>query len=365
MEWNLKKMWPTITASMLLTLSFTYADINDCATPDSATPDLPRPNLVKPALTTPNPENYLPCLETNGMINPPAMPLTRNGWGFQISADALLWQLQQDELVYAIEVDAATAILPTKNHRVKQKYNWGFRIGLDWTLPHDNWDIAATWTHLISNRHGNTTADTGNILRKPGLILSSPLLSFTTASAKYHNRLEQVSLNTGREFFVSRWVTLRPFFGLRADWLRQRLRASYSNSTGTQIAQRGNKWWGIGIESGLNTQWSFCGGFSVYGNVASAIEYGLSKQTINESGLFDYSFRDSYHICRPIIDLQLGLGWDYNFCEDSFHLGLKLGWENHVYFNQNLFFGPTPILSSNPSEDLTYQGWTLHVNFDF
>ncbi|MGB7128435.1 MAG: Lpg1974 family pore-forming outer membrane protein [Candidatus Rhabdochlamydia sp.] len=359
MQWNLKKMWPTIAASMLLTLSFTYADIvniNDCATPD-----LPKSNLVKPTLATPNLENCLPCLETNGMINPPGMPLARNGWDFQISADALLWQLQEDGLIYAIESTPLT--LPVGNDRVKQKYNWGFRVGLDYTLPHDNWDIAATWTHLINNRHGNATAATGNVLRKPGLILSSTAVGFTTASAKYHNRLEQISLNTGREFFISKWVTLRPFFGLRADWLRQRLRVSYSgiatNPTGIQASQRRVKWWGIGIESGLNTQWSFCGGFSLYGNVAGAIEYGLTKQTINESGIVAYSFKDSYHICRPIIDLQLGLGWDYNSCNDCFHFGLKLGWENHVYFNQSLFF------SSAPLGDLTYQGWTLHANFDF
>ncbi|QZA59311.1 Lpg1974 family pore-forming outer membrane protein [Candidatus Rhabdochlamydia porcellionis] len=358
MQGNLKKIWPTITASMLLTLSFTYADVNDCATPD-----LPnKPNLVKSALptpdltNTPNLENCLPCLETNKMINPPGMPLTRNGWGFQISADALLWQLQEDGLIYATELTSLG--LPIRNDRVKQKYNWGFRVGLDWTLPHDNWDVAATWTHLINNRHVSATAATGNFLLAPKIGIG-----FTTASAKYHNRLEQISLNTGREFFVSRWVTLRPFFGLRANWLRQRLRESYSgtatNPTDAQITQRRVKWWGIGIESGLNTQWSFCGGFSLYGNVAGAIEYGLIKQTINESGIIAYSFRDSYHICKPIIDLQLGLGWDYNSCNDCFHFGLKLGWENHVYLNQGLLFDSIPL------GDLTYQGWTLHANFDF
>ena len=346
MQWDLKKIRSIMTASMLLTLSFTYADINDCATPD----------LTKPTLTTPTLENCLPCLETNKMINPPGMPLTKNGCNFQISADALLWQLQEDGLIYATE---ATALdLPIGNDRVKQKYHWGFRIGLDWTLPHDNWDIAATWTNLISNCHSNATATTGNTLRAPRFATS-----FTTASAKYHNHLEQISLNTGREFFVSKWVTLRPFFGLRADWLRQRLHMSYSeiatNPTNIETIQRRCKWWGMGIESGLNTQWSFCGGFSLYGNVAGAIEYGLAKQAVNESGIIAFSFRDSYRICRPILDLQLGLGWNYNSCNDCFHFGLKLGWENHLYFNQNLLF------DFIPSGDLTYQGWTLHANFDF
>ena len=346
MQWNLKKTWLAIAASTLLTTSFTYATANSPTT--SNTENCFTPLKVRPGM--------------GEMINLPAMPLTRNGWDFQVSADALLWQLQEDGFIYSIETTSLA--VPVKVDRAKQKYNWGFRIGLDWTLPHDNWDIAASWTHLISNRLGKSTAAPGNLLTKSGFILSSPVVGFTIANARYHNRLDQISLNTGREFFISKWVTLRPFFGLRTDWLNQRLRASYSGiaatPTLTQIAQRKIKWWGIGIESGLNTQWSFCGGFSLYGNIATAIEYGLQKLHVNESGIIADSFKDSYHICIPIIDLQLGLGWDYNFCNDRLHLGVKLGWENHVYFTQSHFFSPRV-----PQGNLTYQGWTLHTNFDF
>ncbi|MGL5627001.1 MAG: Lpg1974 family pore-forming outer membrane protein [Candidatus Rhabdochlamydia sp.] len=360
MSRNLKRTICILT-STLLAVSFVHADIG------SATPDLSIPSL----------ENRLVCLEqgfgVDGITNPPGMPLTRNAWGFQVSADALLWQLQEDGLTYAVEATPSGL----EAHSVKQKYNWGFRIGLDWTLPHDNWDIAATWTHLISNRHGSHTTDGSNILIKAQGYGDGPLSStdvdfiFTTGSSKYHNRLEQISLNLGREFFISRWVTLRPFFGLRADWLRQRLRTSYSGIPETtlisQITQQKNKWWGIGIESGLNTQLNFCGGFSLYGNVATAIEYGLQKLSLNESGIVDASFGRSYHICRPILDLQLGLGWDSYFCEDRFHLGLKLGWENHVYFDQSRFLSYNTVnYSDNTSGgSLTYQGWTLHACFDF
>ncbi|MGL5627002.1 MAG: Lpg1974 family pore-forming outer membrane protein [Candidatus Rhabdochlamydia sp.] len=367
MSRNLKRTICTLT-STLLAVSFAYADIG------SATPDLSISSL----------ENRLVCLEQgfgiNGITNPPGMPLTRNGWDFQISADALLWQLQEDGLTYAVET-VYTGI-PVGAHSVKQKYNWGFRIGLDWTLPHDNWDIAASWTHLVSNRHGTHTADPSDILIKTqGYVDTNrsrftpqdALFDYTIGSSKYHNRLEQISLNLGREFFISRWVTLRPFFGLRADWLRQRLRTSYSGIAAapspslSQITQQRNKWWGIGIESGLNTQLNFCSGFSLYGNVATAIEYGLQKLSLNESGIGVISFGRSYHICRPILDLQLGLGWDSYFCEDRFHLGLKLGWENHVYFDQSrfLFYNAVNYSDNTSGGSLTYQGWTLHASFDF
>ncbi|MGL5627003.1 MAG: Lpg1974 family pore-forming outer membrane protein [Candidatus Rhabdochlamydia sp.] len=371
MQLNLKRIFCTSTI-LLLTISFTYADA------DSALPDLSIPSL----------ESRLVCLEQefgiNGITNPPGMPLTRNGWDFQISADALLWQVQEDGLIYGVET--VSTGFPIGAHSLKQKYNWGFRIGLDWTLPHDNWDIAVNWTHLVSNRHGKHTAGPSNVLTKTQGYITDNRLDFepedigfytTIGNSKYHNRLDQISLNLGREFFISKWVTLRPFFGLRADWLHQRLHTSYSGitevppppfpPTSHQTAHQSNKWWGIGIESGLNTQLNFCGGFSLYGNIATAIEYGLQKLSLKESGIVVFPFRNSYHICRPILDLQLGLGWDYNFCEDAFHLGLKLGWENHVYFDQSRFLSYNTVnYSDNQSGgSLTYQGWTLHACFDF
>ncbi|MCL6756151.1 MAG: Lpg1974 family pore-forming outer membrane protein [Candidatus Rhabdochlamydia oedothoracis] len=365
MQWNLKKVWPAIAASMLLATSFTYADFGDSA-------------------SLRNIENRLNSLEqrrgVNGMINPAAMPLTRNGWDLQVSADALLWQLFEDGLNYAVET--TNNGFPVRADEVKSKYNWGFRIGLDYTLPHDNWDVALCWTHLISSRKGSSIAnDPSNVLIKTQGFASAknPFEGYAVANSRYHNRLDQINLNVGREFFVSKWVTLRPFFGLRADWLRQRLRTSYGFSnvvngdpvTTDQFTNQRNKWWGMGIESGLNTQWSFCNGFSIYGNVATAIEYGLQKLQLNEINMVGVmennsaSFSRSYHICRPILDLQLGLGWDYNFCD--FHFGLKLGWENHVYFDQSRFLSYNTVnYSDNTSGgSLTYQGWTLHACFDF
>ena len=360
MQWNLKKVWPAIAASMLLATSFTYADFGDSS-------------------SLRNIENRLNSLEqrrgVNGMINPPAMPLTRNGWDFQISADALLWQLFEDGLSYAVETTSTGT--PVGADAVKSKYNWGFRVGLDWTLPHDNWDIDLSWTHLISNRHGNSTASTSeatpNVLVKVQGYANLATVGYKAANSKYRNRLDQIDLNMGREFFISKWVTLRPFFGLRADWLRQTLSTSYGSIAASgslipnQSTNQSNKWWGIGIESGLNTQWSFCNGFSIYGNVATAIEYGLQKLLLNESGNANASFSRSYHICRPILDLQLGLGWDYNFCEDNFHFALKLGWENHVYFDQSRFlsYNITNYSDNTSGGSLTYQGWTLHACFDF
>ncbi|MDR2539640.1 MAG: hypothetical protein LBC45_03425 [Chlamydiales bacterium] len=438
MRLSTKKLWFAAVAFTLI--NSIHADSDDASSVSNSEDCLP---CLEQNVATPNQEKPLPhfeqhliksnienrlcliekklkkCLKTlertqdiSRMVNPPAMPLTRNGWDLQVSADALYWKVQEDALTYAIGF-SSDQDLGQSAALVKQKYNWGFRVGLDWTLPHDNWDIAATWTHLTSNSplSKTTIADLkipdieNDPIRRFALVLqgiNEPTFNgYLNASSKYHNHLDQVSLNTAREFFISKWVVLRPYFGLRADRLHQKLHTYYSENVRAHEDQAGftpnqsldvhqtNKWQGIGIESGFSSQLSFCGGFSIYGNIAAAAEYGLQKLQLSQfSNAFLVAepiptpdlttFNTSYHICRPILDLQLGLGWDRNFCNDRFHFGLKLGWENHIYFNQSrfLFFQissnilPQLTTTSTYSEnvhggDLTYQGWTLHASFDF
>lgn len=357
MLWNLKKIGPIIAVYALLTTNYTHADFD------------------KSALH--NLENRLISLEqgrgSNGTINPPGMPLTRNSWGFQVSADLLLWQLQANGLEYVLQTGTASHY-PTRiegiegtDPSIKQKrYNWGFRIGLDWTLPHDNWDIATTWTRITHDYSNSTVSAEETVLtRVQGTFSFNGLKS---ASARYDNHLDQICLNVGREFFISKWITLRPHFGLRTDWLNQRFHSIFPADFPEETSLQKNRWWGIGIESGLNARWNFCGGFNIYGCIAAAIEYGFQKLVLNEDGELDTLFRMSYRICRPMLDTQLGLGWDYNFYDDKLHFGLKAGWENHVYFNQSHFlsYGQTDHYSEvSRGGDLTYQGLTVSASLDF
>lgn len=412
MQWNTTKVCARFAISLLITASYTYADCNDSATnisendPISLEQNVSSPNLEYRLTTIERSlEDCLNALKQNqspnSATNPPGMPLTRNGCSLQVSADALLWQLQEDGLTYALSYltrPYGVSNFPKGAALVKQKYNWGFRIGLDWTIPHDNWDITATWTHLISNSRNNTVTRTDLnppndfLFQLQGINDETAALQFFTASAYYRNHLDQIRLNIGREFFVSKWVILRPYIGSRTDWLHQRLRTSNFGNVNTAdltlSSQQINKWWGTGMEAGCSLQMGFCGGFNIYGDIASAIEYGLQKLRADAFGtnfppnLTSYPFNGlstSYHICRSILDFQLGLGWDYNSCHDRFHFGWNLGWESHIYFNQSRFLNFQSASSNGAASspelaiysevqrggDLTYQGWTAHVNFDF
>jgi hypothetical protein len=205
-----------------------------------------------------------------------------------------------------------------------------------------------------------------------------------SAESDWRLRFNQFDLDFGREFFVSKWLTLRPHFGVRTDWIKQRWLSKFRNFQNKPIPNRvkveyHDHWWGIGPEAGLDTQWGLGEGFSLFGNVAGAIVYGFHEiklenkdhpvqNNTSPTGKL-INLKDVYRISHPVLDLMMGLRYDAMFYKDRFHLGLQLGWEHHVYFSQNQFpvFVDDVAIGNFVSNqgDLTFQGWTLSARFDF
>ncbi len=211
------------------------------------------------------------------------------------------------------------------------------------------------------------------------IIATDPFPVYGKAHSRWKGHLNQLDLDLGREFFVSKHLTLRPHFGLRTTWLRQYLNTTYSHGLpvaahtvmpNTTVHEK-NKWWGLGVEGGLDTSWMLCNGFSIYGNLAAAIEYGFQKVRGNQEvgAPLDSTFeniKDSYRISRPILDLELGLQWEHGFNNNSYNFGLHAGWEHHIYFSQNQFHAQESFGQFTANQgDLTYQGWTLGGHLAF
>ena len=374
MQRNLKKMWPAAATSLIAFTSLVNADS------DSA--------------QMRNLENRVNALEqrrgASGMINPPARPQVKDGADLFIFGNLLYWNAHETGLPVAVRQKGATNNL--SNAKVKNiSFDWdfGFRVGAGYNAPHDGWDLSLSWLRFITDGHKHVHADSNERVfatrahaRDPFVASSS---SFQKAHSDFRLRLNQLDLDLGREFFVSKWLTLRPHFGLRADWVRQKWNTEYKNTnhinnpapTETEAKYK-DRWFGIGLEGGLDTQWGLGGGWSLFGNLTGAILYGFhhlnfedkNKPSVSPdtNGVFA-DVKSTFRVSHPILDLMLGLRYDTMFDNDRFHFGIQGGWEHHVYFSQNQF----PVFTDDFSigtfvgnqGDLALQGWTLAARFDF
>lgn len=342
--------------------------------------------------------------DLNNAFNPAVRPKVPGG-DLSFTAAALIWEAHQDGLAFAIEninspaVANPSTLNEARFQNLNFKWDWGVRLGLGYNFEHDGWDVQAYWTYVRSHASKHVAADTDSsvtlqpifsMLQRP---LATPTITATDIDADWTCKLNYVDLELGREFWASKWLSMRPFIGLRGVWIDQDYeiehRGANINATGfVDEIDFDNNFKGLGIRGGLNTQWGFGCGFSFFGDLALSTIYGRfsvdgeeeSEQTVTpfaDTDLAEWS--DSFRVSRLAVDLGLGLRFEHMFGDNKDYLFMmSLGWENHMFLNMNQLWraqsanftagGGTntdQYIFVPESGDLTYQGWTLSVKFDF
>lgn len=381
MKWNMKNMLPAAALSLV---AFTSA-LN-------AVDDTQVRNL----------ENRVSALEqrkgSNGMINPPARPVVKDGSDIFITGEALYMKAQQNGLGYAVKADGFGPANPIDLHQDASmrtpdfEWDWGFRVGLGANLPHDGWDVYLNWTYFHNHVKHNTHVDENKgeglfpSWRAPDQIVSAPMTIVTSVplfcndvDSKWKLNYNIFDLEMGREFFVSKWLTLRPFAGLRGAWVRDRFKVSYNGGdlvpVGEDLVRLSNRFWAIGLRGGLNTQWGLGCGWSVYADAALSLLEGRYdirqyEKVDNSSGPIPRAhIKSDFNMTRAMMDLAVGLRYRTLFDNDYYGLTLQAGWEEHMFFGFNQYnrfpsFTNAGDFVSNLG-DLSLKGVSFQVKLDF
>jgi len=339
-------------------------------------------------------ENRVNALEQkkNGsnLLNPSGRPQVRDGADLFFTADWLIWQAHENGLGYAVKAEAGqpveTALYNSSVKNMEFDYDFGFRLGLGWNTPHDGWDMGATWTWFQNHAKKNKSVGAAYVLFSPTNYepAEADFDGYRSSAANWGLHLNLIDLDLGREFFISKWMTLRPFIGLRSGWIRQNKQETFIDpivavgtaQTGT-FAQGKNNYWGLGPRFGLNTQWGLGHGVSIFGNAGASILSGFFHVDTTQQQLFTGSYNDAitnsdgYRVGRVISEIALGVRYDAMLADDHLHFGIQAGWEQLMFFGQNQFkqfVGTTPTNAGAyvaNQGDLTIQGWTISVRLDF
>jgi hypothetical protein len=332
-----------------------------------------------------NVENRLTALEqrknSNGIINPPTRPVVKNGCDFWIQADALYMHATEDGLGFTIKSDTA-AFPDGKVKNIDYDWSWGFRVGTGYNAPHDGWDIFLNWTWFHSHEAKGEAGTLFPTTVFPGATTTASIQA-TDADGHVTLRLNLVDLELGREFFVSKWLTLRPHLGIRGAWIHRNYRATFSGfgDSGPAGAEEledefHNRYRGVGLRSGFDSQWGLGCGWSIFGQMALSILYGKhllhfeeELEFNDESTTKQADVRNRWTMIRAIGDFALGLRWDQLFYSDRYRIRLQLGWEQHMFFgfNKDMTFTDdtaTGVFVANKG-DLGMSGVAFQARLDF
>jgi hypothetical protein len=307
------------------------------------------------------------------MPGPVSVPNPSGRWGVTgganvfFTAEALVFKISQESAPYAYSDSTTTASSTAYN--LDLQYKWGFRVAAGYNIPHDKWDVVGTYTRFNVSTTSSVTQPVGTDLYAPGGA------AIDSASNYWTVNFNMFDVEQGRQFFVSKYLRIRPKFGLRNVFLDNDQDTTF-NTAAYASTQMNEHFWGMGVLGGLDTVWTLGCGISIYGNVALAGLFGYSKPTlqVNTDDVATTGYNTSGHLenTKANLDLALGLRWDRNFYDDRYHVGFNFGFEQHIFFNMLHDFNNnvTPNYTYDnfagvSGRDFTMSGWTLGMRFDF
>ncbi len=310
------------------------------------------------------------------MFNPNDVKNSNDLW---VDGEVLFWQSNIGSMDYGITSDSSTSIIDGRVKNLDFDWDWGFRLGLGYKLPHDKWDVFVNYTYVHADAHGRAGGSDDVVFPVWATSFGAdPVEPFfaNSARAHWHMNLNMGDVELGRTCSVSKWLTIRPFVGVRGLVIDQDYTVKYKGGTvapfDTDRVHMDTDFWGVGIRMGVNSLWGLGMGFSLYGNGSASLLSGdfdvHEHEKLQEADLRIMDIKRDVDNVVVTADLALGLQWDYMFSKDRYHFGVKFGWEFDMFFDQNQLFN---FLGSNPGaiafrdDDLTFQGVTMGFRFDF
>ncbi len=305
---------------------------------------------------------------------------------FYFRADFLLMQAREDGLEYAVTQDNVNVPLNryplvgevqgfnTDDHSTD--WNYGARIALGFYLNHDAWDLRATYTYFRINN------DKGTIVKNEALLpyWVTPDVAVPSdakqSSARWTGTAHDLDFTLGKPYHISRYVIFNPNFGVKFAKIDQdfKVRNSGSWSSGIQRIDMvaDNDFWGVGAVLGVETEWLFGAGFSIFANAQASLLYSHFdiKQNFYTTETVTNTLNHEFNTITPNAKLNVGLSWCKHFSKNRYAISLTAAYEFQAWYDQNRmrrFFDDTnPACNTElPRANLYISGFVFGVGMDF
>ena len=305
-------------------------------------------------------------------ILPNAGPSIRRDWNVFLTADFIYWTLKQDGMAHAISRTLESDTLASgKLLEMDWTSEPGFKVGLGMNLPHDGWDLVAQYTWITTNVSDSITgSDTTQVIP---YWLTSPDGGFfapvSKADQSWNAHYNNLTLDLGRNTYMSQYMKLRLFAGLQAAWISQEAKAEYTSegSPAKEVVDLSQDFYGFGLHAGLNNSFHITKSLSFFADTALSVLWGKfdldRKYTPSEEGESGFKLDNDRHTAQPVVNIESGVRYDLWFSENRYHVAIQAGWEHTVWmFHNQLIKLPT---EADHSGNLYLQGLTFKARFDF
>jgi|GEM_PF-6593669 len=321
-----------------------------------------------------------------------------NDKSFSGSAELLLWRNRTTGMQYAV----THTLAPTNpaytienqfvEYNIKPGFAPGFRFGLDYQLPDDQWEIAFVATSFAQN----TAAPT--LVKTPEIDIHIPYdqsgsMQPNTIDPSLFNSLTTLDFLISKKFEVDKYFTYSFTAGIKAAWVKEKetfqlvgtdagIFVAGGPETATEIIK--NYFKGVGLMAQCDGSWAIKGGVSIYGKLQGALLYGDTAIFQNEDlnlpptalppSFIQFSNHFDISSVKLNINTQLGLAWNFMLPDDKGCCCISGGYEFNYWPDQiNLALFPLNtgghagglVYTVPQNGDVSYQGLNFKVNLTY
>jgi len=369
----------------------------------------------------------VPCIQAEPIVDcchyppafnaPAAIDIAQGcGWMSNMFADAsfLYWHGSEEGLSLGINgvwvpaplIPMSKFFLPPNISPLIQAsdYHPGFKVGLGFVTDHQ-WQVRADYTWLRGSTTTNQNAPTefnqttaaGPTIPSTGLpvwIVDDWFLQGTpnnqglvasNITSTWHYAIDFVDAVAGRPYYQGPSVTISPFGGLRAAWIRQSMHVAITEiptmfpgtTPGQPIFSRNrSQCWSIGPKIGFDGSCLLPMGFRLEGNFATDLLYTRYTKIAHAEDAASTDFvpgpyltgtRD-YNCLRTMAEIGLGLGWGKYFACQKYHVDFSATYDFTYMWRQNMMrLINDEILEGigSAASDFLLHGLTINGRFDF
>ena len=319
-----------------------------------------------------------------------------------VKATFLYWYAAQDGMTLATSSSLqsnSTVALERGTQLLMQPFSYdpGFKIELGFGF--DEWELASEYTWVRQSTTANSSAPADTQLGGTGVWVMGDWfiqgvgsndegISATAVSSQWKLAMDQVDTTANYFYLRNPYLTLSPYGGVRAVWLRQSLQIDATvPSTALTVGQlplaslpiyshNTTHSWGLGPivggsvlcrvgDSGFRLEGQGNAGF-LFTQYTSLYHSEKAASASATPTLFSIQ-QNNYNTVRAVGELGMGLGWGSYLSCNQYHIDLSLDYTFQVFWNQNMMRTLVDEfeLGVSTSNDLFFHGLNFTTRFDF
>ncbi len=290
-------------------------------------------------------------------------------WDFFMTGSFIYWHADQEGMDLAYPEDLGTGY-PLNDQIEIQKFEFkpGFKVGLGMNFEYDNWVGALEYTWFRQQTQTSKTAPSGRHWQMTDWYATGGGIIATSFDSKWRTHFDVLDATMSRPYYQSRKITITPFGGMRAAWIRQSLyiKAIFPGDR-PWISDNHSHCWSVGPRAGLQAHWLLGAGFRMEGDFSGSLLFTRFTEVSHKEYRCSLKYRD-YNSLRPMTDMSVGLGWGSYFDHQNYHLDFLAAYDFNVMWGQNMMRSLVGTLNDGTTSEaanLHLQGLTATARFDF